>query len=392
MLASLAVATLLASALMNLTLATTGQAAFLGKNGEIAFESTFQTGGDFEIISALPDGSMAKNLTNNTVDEWEPAWSPDGARIAFVRQITSNNTRVFVMNADGSEQVGLEAATSHGAMRPTWSPDGKRIAFQWGQQLCFIDADGRDKSCPAYFEGADHAAWSSKNKIAFVKGVEGFSHIFTANPDGSEMIDISNCDGFRTEHDYSPNWSPDGSKLVFVNGNLPWSRVYTMNADGLNRQPFGGESGFFGQWPVWSPDGNQITLENSGVTSAAGVAAPVETIRKVAEGTNVDWQPNTAPVVTPLRPSPGATTTDRTPRISAKVTDPQTDLALQDITLTLDDRTISRRVISYDSTTDRLQYTTPSALPIGRHVIMIVVEDSVEMAMTKRWRFRIIRQ
>jgi TolB protein len=73
------------------------------------------------------DGSGTRKLTHNARQNAEPAWSPDGRRIAFVSR-RDGNAEVYVMNADGSGQRNL---TRHPAkdVHPTWSPDGRRIAF-----------------------------------------------------------------------------------------------------------------------------------------------------------------------------------------------------------------------------------------------------------------------
>ena len=67
------------------------------------------------------------NRTNSAVDRRGPAWSPDGTKIAFTSQ-RDGNDEIYVMNADGTGQVNL---TNNAADddSPAWSPDGTRIAF-----------------------------------------------------------------------------------------------------------------------------------------------------------------------------------------------------------------------------------------------------------------------
>jgi TolB protein len=78
------------------------------------------------------DGS---GLTQITTDgrSTEPAWSPDGSKIVFIRRVKSpsdpwRQTDVFSMNADGTNRVRL-TKTRRWENNPAWSPDGTLIVF-----------------------------------------------------------------------------------------------------------------------------------------------------------------------------------------------------------------------------------------------------------------------
>jgi Tol biopolymer transport system component len=101
-----------------------------------------------------------------------------------------------------------------------WSPDGTRVAF-----------DG-----PATSPGTGHA-------------------LYVENVDGTGLRQVGRGDLLR----YNPTWSPDGTKLVFVqdNGRAGSGDVYTITADGGSLKRLTTSSGWDGE-PDWSPDGTRI--------------------------------------------------------------------------------------------------------------------------------------
>lgn len=98
-----------------------------------------------------PDGSGLTNLTNDAAEDWSPAWSPDGTRIAFVRENTDAIPRVldiYLMNADGSGQTQL-FRQSNPVFPPlkdeplAWSPNGSHILFRaWQGRVYAIQVSG----------------------------------------------------------------------------------------------------------------------------------------------------------------------------------------------------------------------------------------------------------
>jgi Tol biopolymer transport system component len=87
-----------------------------------------------EIYVMNADGSGTRRLTHSAAYDGEPAWSPDGRKIAF-RSTRNGNREIYLMNADGSSQRNLTRNPAND-VRPSWSPDGRRIAF-------ISDRDGR---------------------------------------------------------------------------------------------------------------------------------------------------------------------------------------------------------------------------------------------------------
>src|SRR6266851_4837885 len=83
--------------------------------------------GKTKLVLANPDGSGAKDLTDDKADNGFPAWSPDGKKIAFASD-RDGTMNIYVMDADGSNAKNITNDPSYDA-DPAWSPDGKKIVF-----------------------------------------------------------------------------------------------------------------------------------------------------------------------------------------------------------------------------------------------------------------------
>ena len=96
-------------------------------NGERLLFNRYRTGIDIAIVSIKADGTGLNELTSGKITD-PPEWSPDGSRIAFVRE-RRDLTRLWVMNADGSEETRLTGAPDTQDYGPEWSPDGRKLLF-----------------------------------------------------------------------------------------------------------------------------------------------------------------------------------------------------------------------------------------------------------------------
>lgn len=328
-------------------------ATFPGANGKIAFDSERDSivgEGVFtlrEIYVMNPDGTSQQRLTDTGCNA-DPAWSPDGTKILFVRATAAAPPQkgvgalgtesgfgcphglvgdIWVMNADGSGQTQL---TDTGLdSDPSWSPDGAKVVFRrdgscpvvevttagadtdpFGESDIYVmNADGTspdnlnpDDEC--FFD--KEPVWAPDGtRIAFSSSRDGASHIFLMNPDGSTLDNVSG----DNRSDEGPDWSPDSARLTFRRD----GHVWLMNRDGSNADIVTTGEGSEKQ-PVWSPDGTLVSFALRGpntdygifVASAVPNSAPAP-LSEVAREVNPNWQP-IARGTTPQTPNPGTTT------------------------------------------------------------------------------------
>jgi TolB protein len=218
------------------------------------------------IAVAAPDGTGMRPLISAPGQNVQPAWSPDGRRIAWA---TRNGIRIA--QSDGRGVVKL---TDDGRDRdPAWSPDGTRIVF----------ASSRDGDLEIYVQpvgGGDlrqltdndiedaHPSWSAAaDKIAFASNRAGSRDIWTMDPNGENLGQLTLQGG----DDDAPAWSPDGSMIAFASdreGDTPL--IYVMNADGtqIARLTTGADEEHD---PAWSPDGRYIAFSGH-LTAGTGAA------------------------------------------------------------------------------------------------------------------------
>jgi len=172
-------------------------------------------GGQDDIVLRDP-GGRSYVLASLTADDRDPAWSPDGRRLAYASH-RQRNWDIYVLDlATGKDRRITH--NPHYDAHPTWSPDGRYLAFE-----------------------------SSREKDL---------DIFVADLQTGQLRDITEK---SSAHDYAPAWSPDGEWIAFTTWRDRNREVYVVRPDGtipinLTRNPAQDER------PVWSPDGRWLAF------------------------------------------------------------------------------------------------------------------------------------
>jgi len=269
---------------------------------DLAFVSTRD--GDYAIYEMNADGGAEHRLTDIDPDasspaglffQIEPAWSPDGTKIAFSSR-RGGTFDMYVMNADG---IGTRRLTStkENDSHPTWSADGSQIAFERDGDIFVMGSDGSNAHRISDLNAEEsEPAWSPDGTwIAYVRRAAGtpVREVWLMRPDGSGRRAVTSG-GAKT---FTPAWSPDSTRIVFsTNKDSEVFELYTIDVDGQGLRSVTPTAGDMFE-PSWSPDGSKIAYQEGGAIFTADLGGG--DVERLTDSKNND----SSPVWNPRPPS-----------------------------------------------------------------------------------------
>ncbi len=312
--------------------------------------------------------------------------------------------------AEGNNGIGVTGVSWEASIMPLkfLGPNGGSISGAV-KAIDYAVAEGATISNNSY--GCGGSKCYSKTLKAAIDRVDSAGHLFVAAagndgtdndatphyPSGYDSPNViavaatNDTDGLASFSNHGGSSVDLGAPGVGILSTLPGGKYGAFSGTSMATPHVAGVAALVKSQAPMADDGElkaRILQYAEPKASLEGKTATGGRLNAVASATQQAAPDGAEPTVTSVRPKPGSSTRDRTPKIGATVSDDRAELLKGDISLYLDGKQRTR--FSYDGDTDRLAYTTPK-LSYAKHTARIVAEDAAGNTATKKWTFKVVR-
>ncbi len=230
--------------------ADSGVPAWSRDHQQVAFRS--KADGTWQVYIMNANGANLRKLTQ-TGGNYEPNWAPDGIQLAYVSD-RDGNKEVHLTDINQSKDIRL---TNNSVLDddPNWSPDGQWILVERREDDCYnlyaIRPDGTDEYAITNSSGencvwATTPAWSPDgNYIAYERSEHGERfHIWIMEAGGANPRALTT----GSHNDVRPTWSPDGKWIAFSSDRGGDNGIYIVQANGGQPKRIDTSGGFDPAW------------------------------------------------------------------------------------------------------------------------------------------------
>jgi hypothetical protein len=218
----------------------------------------------------------------------DPAWSPDGRRLAFIAPGAGGADDLYVVDADGKHKGRLTRTDRVDEASPSWSPDGRHLVVERGDKLVVLRADGTGGR--RLVSGLE-PAWSPGGvRIAFTDG----DNIYLIPANGGRAKRVTTALGAQT----APAWAPDGRRLAYVSDQAGAPDIHVLELTSGRVTPLTADAALDSA-PAFTANGRNVVFTSSRTgsellwrTPAAGPAAgPTAPLVSTPSATSVTVRP-----------------------------------------------------------------------------------------------------
>jgi Tol biopolymer transport system component len=231
-----------------------------------------------------------------------PRFSPNGETLAFVRAPSHLSRAIYLLSMSGSGAARGEPRRlipDQGWIGGfDWTPDGRNIVFSAGQfgstNLWTIAASG---GTPERLVGGENSTELSisrtGSRLVYVRSSLDYNIWRISGPNALDKGSVPTRFIASTQPDGSPQFSPDGEKIVFASARSGTYAIWVCDRDGLNPVELASDGTTVGS-PRWSPDSHWIAFDSpkTGNEDIYVISAEGGPVRRLTAGPSNNIRPS----------------------------------------------------------------------------------------------------